>query len=147
MKKWKPVTETPAERVAKGAAWLDKNQPDWVVALIYNGKRNGFDLGDPNICILGNVFADMVEYDSWMDGYDYGAVKRLKNKNVDEFGFNISCPNNYDDAGEECENSHKAEWQGLAEAWQNEVLKRTTCLPALETTVVKIFKPKPKRKR
>lgn len=135
--------------VAKGAALLDEKVPGWVEMFIAEGKKNGFDLSDPEVCVLGNVFGPaqkkvMAKYDRevnalpedfvgdypkypYEDGFDFGA---------DQLGLKTF--NKYTSHGFSA--STREEFQMLSEFWQIEILKRTMEKPKFWASIISIFR-------
>jgi hypothetical protein len=90
------VTATIAERVEKGAAWLDEHRPGWVDRI----DLETLDLGDPCRCVLGQQFEP--QSDSDQCGFEVG-MRLLTTPGNDpviplvEQGFYATSDDNYAD--------------------------------------------------
>jgi hypothetical protein len=112
-----PRVKDAEARVAAGVKWLDKNQKDWVEKFTKNGLKHGFDLRQPDVCVLGNIF-----YASMREGY-FVAINKYPEIDPVKMGFNSYNPDNhYEDFYPY--NDESDEWKHLAEAWQGEILYR-----------------------
>lgn len=101
-------------RVRRGAKWLDKNEPGWADKI----DPDKLDMTTGQHCVLGQVFFDRTDPDSWDNGFDIGLKALMEDKGdkgeIDAYyGFN--------EYGEE-ENDLEPEdtnqfWSLLAEGW------------------------------
>jgi hypothetical protein len=75
------------KRVERGIDWLDKNVPDWDTKI----EVDSFDLSDPSMCVMGQVFMDRIN-GTYSDGYNY-AFKEIpeldKQEKMVKHGFEI----------------------------------------------------------
>ncbi len=92
---------TIAERVARGAAWLDENQPEWL-GLIDLGQLR---LSSPCRCMLGQLYEDYFFATFDLPG------------SAQEFGFNAHVDNAYSAKQE-------AEYAALEAEWRRVIAER-----------------------
>lgn len=108
-------------RVAKGAALLDAKKPGWVKTI----DLSSLDMGDPCLCVLGQIFGYEPNESGWPPGYSQG-LKALFNGNrqeCDEHGFDLT---DHDiEHGEEL----PAALHHLQEAWVAAILDRIPTAP------------------
>lgn len=86
---------TISERVARGAAWLDENKPEWWrrVSLIE------LEMASPCRCVLGQVFGDFY-------------LAPLNNPDVYEMGFDLRVQ------------AEPGEWLALTGEWDRVITER-----------------------
>jgi len=65
--------DTIAERVARGADWLDGNSPGWQERI----DLGRLDLANACLCVLGQVFAEAAEADEYAGDSYYWAQDEL----------------------------------------------------------------------
>lgn len=105
------------KNVAEGAALLDTARKDWAKTFVWEGNLAGFDMGNGDRCILGNVFKRFALTYGHSTGWGAGkAALGLSNVAAVRLGFNIS--------DDEDALDPDLYWRLITEAWQFEVLSR-----------------------
>lgn len=92
-----PEAPTIAERVARGAAWLDREAPGWDSLIDLASLR----LSNPCLCVLGQVFARAADEAKSVfveDGFDYAT---LSGSETDGLGLGCAAPYGFDVADED----------------------------------------------
>jgi len=129
------------DRVKRGAALLDREQPGWADKV----DISNFEIWEPNRCILGQVFMNVKFKSKYSSGYSRGLIA-LKFAKVDgsededvmefgekkaaHYGFTIGV-NDEDEIGE-AGIYMETVWEWLAMYWIREIEKRRQ-LPSVRT--------------
>jgi hypothetical protein len=116
--------DSPAERVARGAALLDREYPGWHQRI----DLSVLDLANSCRCILGQVYRPVAhipgQQTSWgqEDGYDTGTEDlNLNSGDIVDHGFDFCAEDLLLSAGR----SPEALYAELDELWIGEIRKRT----------------------
>jgi hypothetical protein len=95
--------DTIAERVARGAGWLDATAPGWPERI----DLGRLDLASPCLCVLGQVFEEAAKADEYDDGYDW--AKNDLGADAVFLGFDLTMAEASEKAWQEID----AEWRAL----------------------------------
>ena len=100
------------DRVANGAALLDKHNPDWYMAVSLQGLR----MSSCSECVLGQLYGD----------YGRGLDKVLPHHTLEtgEFGFMLTPEQFAKFSGEERSPAREAAWNELRNEWERAIVLR-----------------------
>lgn len=82
------MNSTLAERVTRGAEWLDQIKPGWAGLI----DQDRLDMDSGHRCVLGQVFDSEAKRDEYWHGYSWASSLGFEIRDeVAEHGFNFTC--------------------------------------------------------